>query len=188
MRISYDFFCVWNIIRDKNCHTYFGLIRWIVQKFHQFLYIQLLNISFLSKSCVKSCHSNCSNCLLWLFRREPSKKKSFSKEVISQKMRDSFLSYSRKHTQYLIVLSDFRTFPSLCSFFSSQILTCSSSKPLAIINAKVVPRDIWSQKSIHNHKKTYSAQKPKVPKSASFFRGNFRDKFFILQQTYWFMY
>ena len=75
MRISYDFFCVWNIIRDKNCHIYFGLFRWIVQRFHQFLYIQLLNISFLSKSCVKSCHSNCSNCLLWLFRREPSKKK-----------------------------------------------------------------------------------------------------------------
>ena len=51
-------------------------------------------------------------------------RKIFSKETISQKMRDSFRSYSRKHAQYLIVLSDFRTFPFLCSFFSSQILTC----------------------------------------------------------------
>ena len=51
-------------------------------------------------------------------------RKIFSKETISQKMRDPFRSYSRKHAQYLIVLSDFRTFPFLCSFFSSQILTC----------------------------------------------------------------
>ena len=76
------------------------------------------------------------------FDVSPQRKNSFSKEVISQKMRDSFWSYSRKHTQYLIVLSDFRTIPSLCAFFSSQILTCSSSKPLAIINAKAQPREI----------------------------------------------
>ena len=53
-----------------------------------------------------------------------TERKIFSKETISQKMRDPFRSYSRKHAQYLIVLSDFRTFPFLCSFFSSQILTC----------------------------------------------------------------
>ena len=34
MKISYDYFSVWNLICDKKCLTYFGLFRWIVQKIY----------------------------------------------------------------------------------------------------------------------------------------------------------